>query len=177
MPIGNNNMSNNVPPPIPRVNPSRPFTASYMPTTMLPGFYVNSDADISARDVPADGSVSFFPTRDLTHIVAKRWDGNTLESAVYVLQQPQQPQVAQQTQQAPLPPPPPPISQQQKEQPPQQAQQPESNNTEALLQAFTAMNEGIANAFGQFGSTLSAMQQSLEQISNRFNDTEVDGMG
>lgn len=175
MPIGGNGPtglnSNTIPAPVvPRM---RPFNSSYMPTTMLPGFYVTSDADISARDVPADGSVAFFPLKDLTHIVAKRWDGNTLESAVYAIQ-PQQ-QTQQQTQQPPLPPPPPPIQQQaQPEANSQPSEQPAQTN-EAILSAFNKMNEGIANAFAQFGGVLAAMQQNLDQLNSRFGDDG--GMG
>lgn len=166
--INNNGIPSTPPPaPITRQSPIRPFTSSYMPTTMLPGFYVNSDADISARDVPADGSVSFFPCKDLTHIVAKRWDGNTLESAVYVLQQPQQ---STQQPSQPLPPPPPPVHQSESQ------SQPSDQAMETMLQGFNRMNEGIANAFGQFGNILSAMQQNLEKLNSRFDsDSDSDG--
>lgn len=165
---------NTLPPVQP--NPRPPFRAlgatSYMPTTMLPGFYVGSDSDISARDVPADGSISFFPCKDLSHIVIKQWNGNTLESAIYVpLQQAQQTQTS-------LPAPPPPSSQQQPQNEQitkQEVEQKQDQTAEALLAGFKSMNEGIANAFGQFGATLNAMQQNLDKLNSRFMDEG--GMG
>lgn len=152
----------------PRLNlPS--FGSSYMPSTMLPGYYVNSDDDISARDVPNDGSISFFPAKDLSHIVIKQWNGNALESAVYVLrgsQQIQQTQTDQST--PPLPPPPPPVQQPQPA-PQPQAQQNQSNSLDALLQGFRQMNEGMANAFSQLGASLTSIQESMEAMSRKLD--------
>lgn len=158
---------------IPQVQPTPrpPFRSlspsSFMPNTMLPGFYVGSDADISARDVLSDGSISFFPYKDLSRIVIKQWNGNTLESMAYV------PVQLQQTQ-APLPAPPPPSQQQSNDQKNIEESKGDSA-VEALLVGFNRMNEGIANAFGQFGNTLAAMQQNLEKLNDRFMDEG--GMG
>lgn len=151
---------------IPRPSPIRlnlpSVGSSYMPSTMLPGYYVNSDDDISARDVPNDGSISFFPAKDLSHIVIKQWNGNALESAVYVLRQSQ---VAQQQEQSTssLPPPPPPVMQGQ-----QNAQS--NDSTEALLRGFTQMNEGMANAFSQLGASMNAIRDSMEAINRKLGN-------
>lgn len=133
---------------------------------MLPGYFVNSDDDISARDVPNDGSISFFPAKDLSHIVIKQWNGNALESAVYVLRQPQQSQSSQQQDQAPpLPPPPPPILNQSSQ------SQPSSNDSvEALLRGFNQMNEGMANAFSQLGASMNAIRDSMDAINQKLDN-------
>lgn len=163
-----------VPPtqPFNRSNTFRTLGLSYNPTMTLPGFYVGSDDDIAARDVPNDGSISFFPAKDLSHIVIKQWNGNTLESAVYVLAQ-SRPQTQQQTQQTSLPAPPPPVRQQNSQSDsPEQAQ---PTMDVALLEGFKQMNTGMANAMGQIGETLASIQESLDKLNNRFIDEG--GMG
>lgn len=162
---------------LPRPSQSRlslpPIGSSYMPSTMLPGYYVNSDDDISARDVPNDGSISFFPAKDLSHIVIKQWNGNALESAVYVLRGSQQSQPVQQGQQtSTLPAPPPPVQQPQSQpQPPQpQQQMPTAESFDALLQGFRQMNEGMANAVGQLGDSISSIRESMEAISRKLEN-------
>lgn len=161
-----------VPPtqPFTRSNNFRSFGLSYIPTTTLPGFYVGSDDDIAARDVPNDGSISFFPSKDLSHITIKQWNGNTLESAVYVLAQNKS--QAQQTSAAPLPAPPPPVKQQ--EMANTVENKPDSTNA-ALLEGFKQMNAGMANAMGQIGNTLTSIQENLEKLNGRFIDEG--GMG
>lgn len=165
-----------VPPtqPFNRSNAFRTLGLSYNPTMTLPGFYVGSDDDIAARDVPNDGSISFFPAKDLSHIVIKQWNGNTLESAVYVLAQ-NRPQ-AQQTQSAPLPVPPPPVPQGgQNHQVVSDSTEKKSDTDAALLEGFKQMNNGMANAMSQMGNTLAAIQESLDKLNNRFMDEG--GMG
>lgn len=157
-----------VPPtqPFNRSNTFRSFGLSYIPTTTLPGFYVGSDDDIAARDVPNDGSISFFPSKDLSHITIKQWNGNTLESAVYVLAQNKQ-QVQQQTQSqnSTLPPPPPPVKPQEQVESTETGQ---DHTNIALLEGFKQMNNGMANAMAQIGDSLSAIKDSLEKLNGRF---------
>lgn len=162
---------------LPRPSQSRlnlpPIGSSYMPSTMLPGYYVNSDDDISARDVPNDGSISFFPAKDLSHIVIKQWNGNALESAVYVLRGSQQSQPVQQGQQtSTLPAPPPPVQQQQTQTQPQQPQQQTqmAESFDALLQGFRQMNEGMANAVGQLGESITSIRESMEAITRKLEN-------
>lgn len=155
-----------------RSNNFRPFGLSYIPTTTLPGFYVGSDDDIAARDVPNDGSISFFPAKDLSHITIKQWNGNTLESAVYVLAQ-NKTQAQQQTQSAPLPAPPPPSAHQQEVD--ESAETKVDQTNLALLEGFKQMNAGMANAMGKIGETLSSIQSNLEKLNGRFMDEG--GMG
>lgn len=171
---------NSVPPvqPSPRP-PFRSFSSSsYMATTMLPGFYVGSDADISARDVPGDGSIAFFPCKDLSHIVIKQWSGNTLESMVYVPLGSQQAQQVQQSQ-SPLPAPPPPSAQKANNDQPQQPEPSSKRDPvmDELLASFNRMNEGVANAFGQFGEVLTAMQKNLDKLNGHFLDVDETAMG
>lgn len=166
-------LPSSVPPaqPYNRSNNFRSFGLSYIPTTTLPGFYVGSDDDIAARDVPNDGSISFFPSKDLSHITIKQWNGNILESAVYVLAQNKN--QAQQTQASTLPAPPPPIKQQEADSH-DQVSKSDSTNA-ALLEGFKQMNSGMANAMGQIGNTLTSIQENLEKLNNRFMDEG--GMG
>lgn len=157
-------------PIIPRVQSQRPSFApprtSYVPATMLPGFFVNSESDISANDIPTDGSISVFPYRDLSRIVIKQWSGpSTLESAVYVLQQ-----SPQQTTQTALPPPPPPVS--------QQAQGSPSdvhNDMTTIVTAVGQLSEGMTNAFSQLNVTLQAMQENMANLNSKFINDEGRG--
>lgn len=162
-------LPSSVPPtqPFNRSNSFRSFGLSYIPTTTLPGFYVGSDDDIAARDVPNDGSISFFPSKDLSHITIKQWNGNTLESAVYVLaQNKQQAQSQNQPQNNTLPPPPPPV----KPQAQVENGEPEQDHSNAvLLEGFKQMNNGMANAMAQIGDSLSAIRNSLEKLNGRFD--------
>lgn len=152
-----------------------PIRSSIIPNTNLPGFYIGSDADISARDIPADGSISFFPYKDLSRIVIKQWNGNVLESAVYALQMPTAQQNQQQGSAPPLPPPPPPMNQQQANHP-QNQQEPSSDPAMvALLESFKQMNAGLAGAMGQLGNSMQAIQDNLEKLNGRF--TNEGGMG
>ncbi len=53
----------------------------------LTGKVVNSLNEITASDVPMDGSVSYFPSMDGNTIVAKKWGSNGLiETSLYSLQ-------------------------------------------------------------------------------------------
>lgn len=157
-------------PVIPRVQSQRPSLApphtSYIPMTMLPGFFVNSESDISSNDVPADGTISVFPYRDLSRIVLKQWSGpSNLETAVYVLQQPQQ-----QNGQAALPPPPPPVKQEAREEPSRV-----NEGMNAIVTTVGQLSEGMANAFSQLNTTLQAIQENMENLNSKFINDEGRG--
>lgn len=158
-------------PVIPPVRSQRPSMApprtTYIPTTMLPGFFVNSESDINANDIATDGSISIFPYRDLSRIVIKQWVGpSTLESAVYVLQQP-----PQQNTQAALPPPPPPAAQVA----PVDQPQAENQVTNDLVSAIGQLTNNILSGFGQMDSTLRAMGENLEKLNSKFINDEGRG--
>lgn len=146
---------------------------NYVSNTMLPGFFVNSVNEIQGKDIPSDGSMSFFPFRDLSRIVVKQWSSpSTLETAVYVLesaypqQQGQQPQ-----QQSALPPPPPPIQSQTA----QEEQRPTQQQDNALLEGFKQLNNGLAGAFKQLEHSLGAINANLDQLNSRFVDGDSVG--
>lgn len=165
-------------PTLPRPQPVRPvvepYRPSFMSNTMLPGFFVNSEEDISGRDVPNDGSISFFPFRDLSKIVIKQWDGNVMDTAVYVLVSASQPG-QQQTQQAPLPPPPLPVVNGNQPQPQQVSEPIQPQGYESLIEGFQQMNNGLARAFGQLTASMESIQANLERLNSRFIDEEAMG--
>lgn len=147
------------------------FRPSYVSNTMLPGYFVNSDNEINGNEVPADGSMSFFPYRDLSRIVVKQWSSpSKLETAVYVLEglYPQQNQ--QQSQQSPLPAPPPPQNQVS-----QQIEQNIQQQDSAVLEQLKQLNQGLATALGNLQSTLGAMNTNIVQLNSRFIDGDSVG--
>lgn len=169
-------------PTIPRPQLTRDATSMYRPSyvsnTMLPGFFVNSENDINGNEIPADGSMSFFPYRDLSRIVVKQWSSPAkLETAVYVLEG-LYPQQEQQAQHAPLPAPPPPVVQQ-PQKPQGQSSQPVAQNVQqqdnALLEGFKQLNNGLAGAFKQLETSLGAINANLEQLNSRFIDGDSVG--
>lgn len=147
----------NIPRP-PVVRPMESYRSPFMPNSVLPGFYVTSEEDISAKDVPTDGSISFFPFQDLSKIVIKQWNGQVMETAVYTLQQGPTSQNPSQ-----LPPPPSPMH------------QPESQTEAELLNGFRQMNEGLAGAFNQLTMSMQNIQANLERLNSRFSDDEAKG--
>lgn len=57
---------------------------SYVP---LPGRYIQDSSEIRPNEVPMDGRVVYFPTKDGTTIIAKYWDqSGTLRDISYVPQ-------------------------------------------------------------------------------------------
>ena len=86
---------------MPVQQPYQPYRPQYqqMPTRMVPqisGRVVNSLDDITAQEVPTDGTVALFPSADGTCVYSKRWtpDGNisTMRFVPEVQEaQPQQP--------------------------------------------------------------------------------------
>lgn len=148
---------------------------TYVSNTMLPGFFVNSENDINGNEIPADGTMSFFPYRDLSRIIVKQWSApSKLETAVYVLEglYPQQNQQAQQT---PLPAPPPPVVQQPQSQSTQQIEQNIQQRDNAILEQLKQLNQGLAGAFGDLKSALSAMNANMVDLNNRFIDGDSVG--
>lgn len=139
-----------IPPPRPLYSPSLPGN--------LPGYYVSSEDDIVLEDIKMDGSISFFPSKDLSKIYIRQWNKQgDLEGLTYVLQQPEAAKVAE-----PIPVPKP------VEQPPQQ---------DVLVQTLTSLNNGLAQAFGQLGETLQGMQAAIQNISDRVDKLPDGGMG
>lgn len=57
-------------------------TANYQTQPPLPqepslsGRWINDGEDIAPREVPMDGSVALFPSKDGSRIIAKSWDAN-----------------------------------------------------------------------------------------------------
>lgn len=156
-------------PIISRVQPQRPSLApprtNYIPATMLPGFFINSESDILPNDIPTDGTISVFPYRDLSRIVLKQWSGSSnLETAVYILQQPQS------NVQTALPPPPPPVQQ-------DNSGGSSSGNVEinAVVEAVGKLSEGMTNAFSQLNMTLQSMQENMENLNSKFINDEGRG--
>lgn len=65
---------------------------------MLPGRYIDSDKEIRANEVPMDGSVSYFPTKDFNMIIAKAWSSNgNIQTEIYQRVTQQQPQAPSNT--------------------------------------------------------------------------------
>lgn len=129
-----------IPPPRPIYSPD--------PTPSLPGYYVSNEDDIVLQDVKMDGSISFFPSKDLSRIYIRQWNKRgDLEGLTYVLQQPDIPKP-----QDPLLVP----------KPIEQPKQPDQS--ELLLQTLTSLNNGLAASFQQFGAVLQDMQRSTQEM-------------
>lgn len=143
-----------IPPRPPIMNVRSAFDNS--PT--LPGCYVDSEDDIVPRDVPMDGSISFFPSKDLSKIYIRQWNKvGDLEHLTYVLQQQEQtPQHSQFSANAA------PVMQKEES---------------ALVTALTSLNQGLANTFDQFGATLKSMQQELTDMSKHIANLQDGGVG
>lgn len=57
----------------------------------LNGRVVADPADIVPKEIPMDGSISFFPSQDLTYILAKQWNTNgAIDTVKYVPERPPQ---------------------------------------------------------------------------------------
>lgn len=157
---------NNIAMPPPRGNtmqprltipPPRPLYSATLPGN-LPGYYVSSEDDIVLEDIKMDGSISYFPTKDLSRIYIRQWDKNgNLEGLTYTLQQPNPPKVAD-----PLPVPDP-VEQQPKQ--------------DVIVQTLTSLNDGLAQTFAQFGETLQSMQNAIQNIATKVDNFPDGGMG
>lgn len=168
-PTGNNRngyvpkIQSTLPPPPP---PLRPFPDFRNPlANTLPGCYVESEEEIVPANVPQDGAIAYFPTRDLSRIYIRQWnDKGTLDYLTYIVE-------SQQIQQ-PLPAPPPPSSLE-SQQPEQQKETPMPDFA-AMLNAFA---QQTANTFNQFGNVLTGMQQSIDQIADKISQISDGGVG
>lgn len=57
----------------------------------VPGRVVCQEGEITAQEVPMDGSMSFFPLSDGSAIVGKRWNADgTIQTVRYIAEQPAQ---------------------------------------------------------------------------------------
>lgn len=122
----------------------------------LPGRFVGCEDDISLQEIPMDGSISYFPTLDLSKIFIRQWNKQgKLEGLTYILHQPEAPN---------LPSPPPPVRGQQSK---EETGDTVAQREDPLAVALNGLNQGLANTFSQFNSTLQAMQQSMDNMANR----------
>lgn len=70
-----------------------PVYGNYQPqiqnmVSNLPGKVVGSHEEIMANDVPMNGNIAYFPTRDMNTIYAKSWNANgQIVTATYVRSQ------------------------------------------------------------------------------------------
>lgn len=137
-----------------------PIGTNYMDNARpsLPGFYISDPGNVSARDVPMDGSISFFPANDLSYIIIKQWNGNGMISeARYV------------------PAPPPAQENEQKQQPSDSVekvsevtQRDASKDNSEIVEAITAMmsdqTQRLTAAFSQIGMAFTTLQEKLDNL-------------
>lgn len=146
-----NSMSNQRP----FIPPPRPL---FDTAQRLPGRFVSCEDDISLQEIPMDGSISYFPTQDLSKIFIRQWNKQgKLEGLTYILHQPESPV---------LPPPPPPVRGQQGT---GENESSEVQREDPITQALNGLNQGLANTFGQFSATLQSMQKSMNDMANRIS--------
>lgn len=135
--------------------PGRQF---FTPPTTLPGYYIESEKDIVAQYIPMDGSISFFPYKDLSKIVIKQWDANGLNTLMYVIA------------------PPPPMDQGQQSTDSQSSSPAPVNQQQAamssIVDTLNNLNAAMANTFNQFGATLQGMQNEISALAG-----EIGGRG
>lgn len=137
---------------------STPSNSMYRddPRPTLPGFYISSPQNISARDVPMDGAIAFFPSSDLSYIIIKQWSGNGMISeARYVLEDAST--AAQQQAN----------SQDNSDAPDNSNQQQTDQNSEIVQVVAAALNEQterLGAAFSQIGMAFTSIQQKLDSV-------------
>lgn len=146
---GGRMLPNNIP------RPSIPLprsTIGYEPAPKLPGFFVEREDEIMAGDVPMDGSISYFPSRDLTHIYVRQWSQQgVLERLTYAIVRPEQ-------------------EQQQRSQIPKPADTQENTQTNQMAEVLSNLTNGLNNTFSQIGQTLTAMQTKMDAIDKRLGE-------
>lgn len=128
------------------------------PRPTLPGFYISSPQNISARDVPMDGSISFFPAEDLSYIIIKQWSGNGMISEARYIPAPPVTQTQEQPQQ-----------QDPQDTPNNSANDQNSKNSEVVEVISAALNEQtqrLTAAFSQIGVAFSTLQQKLDELAS-----------
>lgn len=138
--------------------PGRQF---FTPPTTLPGYYIENEKDIVAQYIPMDGSISFFPYKDLSKIVIKQWDANGLNTLEYVIAPPPPMNASQNSQQS---------STDQTSEVVAPTQQPSPIN--AIVETLQNLNTAMANTFNQFGATLQGMQNEISTLAG-----EIGGRG
>lgn len=64
-----------------------------MPTYSFPGRAIEAEEEIKAGEIPMDGTLCLFPTKDLSVIYAKAWNAKgTIDTVPYVPKRPDPPQ-------------------------------------------------------------------------------------
>lgn len=155
-------------PVVPAMQEQRPlypnrnlYPGSNGPVSTIPGYYIQDDSEIIPKYIPMDGSISFFPYKDLSKIVIKQWDANGLNTLVYVIAPPS-PMNAQNS--------------------PDTSAQPvaEKTPTDHILDTLQNINNGFATTFQQVNSSLHAMQQEMERMAGALNTiigSDIGGRG
>lgn len=137
-----------------------PIGANYMDNVRpsLPGFYISDPNNISARDVPMDGSISFFPASDLSYIIIKQWNGNGMISEAKYIPAPIATQTETQKQQG----------QQNQDTPDNSSQSQETNQNSEIVEVISAaLNEQtqrLTAAFSQIGMAFTTLQEKLDSF-------------
>lgn len=161
--------------PVPQNSPSmyptnRNYLSGFDPTLRpgsLPGYFIQNENEIIPKNIPMDGSISFFPYKDLSRIVIKQWDANGINTLTYVVEQPHPTQTTQTEQdqgtgdKLPLTP-------------------PVQPRPDPIMETLQAINSGLSNTFGQVGTTLQAIQQEVNQLNTMMTgiiNGEIGGRG
>lgn len=146
--------------------PIVPRFPSFDTSSTLPGFYVSTEDEIRPGDVNMDGSIAFFPSKDLQKIYIRQWNKNgELERLTYVLSNQVQQEPANPQSVAPVP-----------------VQQPQLSADNMIAQAFNNLNNGLQNTFAQFGAVLQNMNQRFDGVERvlsalQHNDPDDGGRG
>ncbi len=119
---------------------------SALRTPGLPGYFIQNENEIIPKNIPMDGSISFFPYKDLSRIVIKQWDANGIQTLSYVLEHPSSTNEPREEDKLPLTPP------------------PVQPRPDPIMETLQAINTGLSNTFGQVGTTLQAIQQEVNQL-------------
>lgn len=147
--------------PVPQNSPSmyptnRNYLSGFDPslrTGSLPGYFIQNENEIIPKNIPMDGSISFFPYRDLSRIVIKQWDANGINTLTYLVEQHPTQTGTEQDESDKLPLTPPTV-------------QP---RPDPIMETLQAINSGLSNTFGQVGTTLQAIQQEVNQLNTMMN--------
>lgn len=145
----------------PNASTTYPGRQFFTPPSTLPGYYIESEKDIVAQYIPMDGSISFFPYKDLSKIVIKQWDANGLNTLVYTIAPPPPMNGSPDSQQSSL-----------EEKPAMVAQSAPSAPMNEIVETLQNLNLAMANTFNQFGATLQGMQNEISALAG-----EIGGRG
>lgn len=151
VPINVSQNNQNMFSPRPQLSIPRPsFSQDSSPS--IPGFYISSEEEIKPRDVPMDGSISFFPYKNLSKIVVRQWDSyGNIESLTYILDKP--------------------------EQGPEQTENPLQTESRepGIIETLNNLNQGLASTFTTFAEVLRDMRNDISNLVKHFE--EEDGRG